>query len=466
MSRKNGVVVGGGLCGLFASILLADKFEQVYIVETDEHCGGLLKSVRDDRGIFYDQGTHIPDQTRVPEIDQILFGSEKEIQENWTDLEDFKSGNYFEGKWNLENMTADARCLSKEIYNKGTLELLSRVEPSHAEDVLTYLIETIGPTFTSEIAGPVVKKLYDESPAILTTGSSVSYFGLTRLIALTPQVTNKLKELEVFDEKLSYHTNSDYQKRLATDGIALSDNYRPKKYYYPKRNVGVYFWIQRLVRLAEAKGVRILNNEYVEKIEHDKNSIKSLTLGKCKKTLNCDFLLWTAPPALALGALNIPVPKANLQFRTANIFHYSYDQALLNQESHCLWNWDRNYKGFRVTLYPNMQPEIQPSLNNITIEALSNAEEADGITLELMHEELVRMGLVADSANILSQLKQTVHNTFPVPTFEFRQAVENTSNQLTESFDNVLLAGRFSGKKWFHVDVIKEVYYEVNARFS
>jgi phytoene dehydrogenase-like protein len=67
MSRTNCVVVGGGLCGLFSSIVLADKFEKVYLVERDDECGGLLRSSADDRGIVYDQGTHIPEETTIPE---------------------------------------------------------------------------------------------------------------------------------------------------------------------------------------------------------------------------------------------------------------------------------------------------------------------------------------------------------------------------------------------------------------
>jgi len=131
------------------------------------------------------------------------------------------------------------------------------------------------------------------------------------------------------------------------------------------------------------------------------------------------------------------------------MFHFSYDQPLLNRESYYLWNWDKDYKGFRITLYPNMQPHLNPSLNNLTIEALSNPEEAEGITLEDMHEELVRMGIVIKDAKIRSQFKQTVHNTFSVPTFECQQALQDNFKRLCEVFDNVLIAGRFGEKTGF-----------------
>ena len=73
---KNCIIIGGGLCGLFSSIVLADKFEHVSVIEFDKTCGGLLKSVHDDAGVVYDQGTHIPNTTDIPEIDDI---SEKRL---------------------------------------------------------------------------------------------------------------------------------------------------------------------------------------------------------------------------------------------------------------------------------------------------------------------------------------------------------------------------------------------------
>ena len=61
-------------------------------------------------------------------------------------------------------------------------------------------------------------------------------------------------------------------------------------------------------------------------------------------------------------------------------------------------------------------------MNNITIEALSSKEDADKITLEEMDLELKRMGLVAEDVKIVSSLKQSTHDTFPVLTVEFQNS--------------------------------------------
>jgi len=460
MSMENCIVVGGGLCGLFSSILLADKFKKVYVIDTDKACGGLLKSVQDQAGVIYDQGTHIPNTTDIKEIDNILFGAEETRHLNWQDLGKLKTGNYFAGSWDFETQIVDTRKLPEHLYQKGILELLSRTKQSEAQDIATYLNETLGPTFTSEIAYPLIKKIYGQEvdASELKTQSSVSYFGLSRVLGLSPEVTRKLKEMPAFDDKLGYHTTSDYDQRIKNDASV------DPTYYYPKNGKGVQYWIDGLIEQAKNKGVEFITEEYINKIEHESGSIKKIHLANSNKVLNCDFLFWSAPPALALNAASISFTKAKLDFRTANIFHFNFDLPILNSQSHYVWNWDLHAKSFRVTLHPNLDKNKQT--HHLTIEALSGKEDSDTITSEDMLNELKSMGLISNKAKVISQLRQTIHNTFPVPTFEFSKATEENYEKLCKAFDNVMVSGRFSGKHWFHGDVIKAAYEEINKRFN
>ena len=94
--------------------------------------------------------------------------------------------------------------------------------------------------------------------------------------------------------------------------------------YYPKQNVGVYFWIEHLLRQAQEKGVVVLTNEFVQTIKYEGKRVKSVSLGNRKESIDCDFLIWSVPPFFALKAANLTVPEANLKFRTSNIFHFTY----------------------------------------------------------------------------------------------------------------------------------------------
>jgi len=463
---KNCIVVGGGLCGLFSAIILADKFEQVTIIESEEKCGGLLRSVQDDQGIFYDQGTHLPNTTLIPEVDHILFGDEQDREKNWHNLGRLKTANLFQDKMNLTSEFIDIRNLDAQDYEKIIVELLSRSEESTASDIVSYLTETHGPTFVQKVAIPLFKKLYgqqlDENS--LVTNSSVSYFGLSRIIALTPLVTNKLKELPTFDAKLAYHNQQDYIKRVKKDDI------KEATFYYPKQEGGVEYWIKHLIKQAKAKGVIFKTKESISQMSQVKDKITSVTLTNSQETLACDFLFWSAPPVFALKMLGHQVAKATLQFRTANVFHFTFDKPLLNSESYYLWNWNLSAKSFRVTLFPNMK---DPSANqqnsnkvyNLTIEALSGKDDAETITEQGMLKELTQMGLIAEGAKVVSKLRQTIHNTFPVPDVEFTRATKENYDNLTKHYSNIMVSGRFSGKYWFHNDIIKAAYYDINARF-
>jgi protoporphyrinogen oxidase len=462
MKTENCVIAGSGICGIFASILLADIFDNVYVIEKEGTCGGLLKSVTDDAGITYDQGTHVPNTTLIPEIDDILFGKENERHALWHELGKLRTGNYFCGKWNLMHQMIDVRNLPESVYQQGILELLSLTQESQAEDIVTHLLETLGPTFTQQVIAPIAHKLYgkDVDLSLLVKNSSVSYFGLNRVVALNAEVSKKLKELAAFDGKLTYHTEQCFEERIKKDNIPQTTN------YYPKNGEGVGFWVDFLLKQAKSKGVIFLTGEYINEIHHNDKTIRSLSLGLSEKELACDFLFWTAPPILALKAAKITVPQRNLSFRSACIFHFTLDKPLLNQSAYYLWNWDVEYKGFRITLYPNMQNKAESTDYKVTVETLCNAGEAENISLSEMYQELIDIGIVDESAKVLSQLKQVIHHTFPIPTFEFNDAVKSNYETLSNAFDNIHIAGRFAGKSWFHQDVLKDVYFDIKKLFS
>ncbi|SFC24613.1 NAD(P)-binding protein [Pseudoalteromonas denitrificans] len=462
MKKNNCIIAGGGICGLFSAILLTDYFENVYIIEKESECGGLLKSIKLPNGAIFDQGTHVPNTTLIPEIDNILFGKEEERHLYWNDLGKLRSGNYFNGRWNLINQMLDVRNLPDDIYQKGIIELLSLTKLSQAENIVSFLCETLGPTFTQHAIAPIAQKLYGNEVELskLVTNSSVSYFGLSRVMALDSIVSKKLKELPAFDEKLAYHNEKDFEQRLRKDKVPQRKN------YYPKNNQGVGFWVAHLLKQAKDKGVKFFTNDYIDKINHENKKVTSIELGNCKEKIRCDYLFWTAPPVLALEAAGIKVLQTDVTFRSACIFHYQIDRQLLNTESHYVWNWDSKYKGFRITLYSNMQKDIISNTAKLTVETLCKPDEVDCITLEEMFNELVSIGLVDKSSLILSQKKQIIHHTFPIPTFEFVDAVASHYEQLSGAFKNIHIAGRFAGKNWFHEDVFKGVYFDLKEKFG
>jgi len=446
---KNTVcIVGGGLAGLLSSILLADKFEQVLLIEKGDQCGGLLTSVKDDRGNYYDLGTHIPELMTDPELNELLYGTPEELAENWTQFAHLPVGNFFNGQWNMGNSLVDTRSLLEEDYNQGILELLALDKPSQSENLDAYLRETVGPTFTDKVFQPILMKLYGSGTKDLSLQSSIGYFGLSRVIALTTSVTKALKTLDVFDAKLGYHNYLDQKLKAA--------------HLYPKNLKGVSYWMERLVGMAQSKGVQILTNESVEKIHHSDKKITEIYLSS-KGKVGCDLLIWTAAPGLALHVAGIPGAHKGPRTRATSLFHFAFDKELLIKESLYVWCWDSGFKTFRITLYPSLNPHVTPALNNLTAEVLSTSDEAEDITLEDIQKEMVDLGIVSKNAKVLSQIKQVLHNTFPVPTDDDNNHARANLDRLHEAFSNVMVVGRFAGNAWFLTDVIKETYSGVKT---
>ena len=457
---KDCIVVGGGLCGLFSAILLADKCDSVTLIESAENCGGLLKSVTDNNNVVYDQGTHIPNTTGHQAIDDILFGDATFIKENWLTINDLPSGSFFNGHWNLANQSVDIRHLPEQNYKQAVFELVSQDQPSDAENIEDYLRETLGNTITDKVSLPIVAKLYGNNVDAhqLQRQSSVNYFGITRVLALGEESSKALKSSAVFDNKLSFHNQEDYDAQLRQQNIS-----KPT-YYYPKNGQGIEFWVEHLLNQAKAKGVNIITSEFVSQIAHQQGKVTEITLGKSKQCLPCDLLYWSAPPVFGLKAAGMQASAHKAEFRTANIFYFNFDKPLTNQVAPFLWNWHPSHKTFRITLYPNLR-EQDNGHYNMSVEVVSAPEEANDITEEMILQEIQEMGLIAKGSTLTSSYRQTINNTFPVPTFDFAKATTENYLAFTEQFDNVIVSGRFSGKQWFHADVLTSAYQEISKRF-
>jgi len=456
MERNDCVVVGGGIVGLVSSILLADRFRRVSVVEKTETLGGLCGSIADDQGNYFDHGTHIPSFTGSVPLDEVVFGTPEEIVENWTVLEFLKNGNYHNGEWNLSGPTIDLRTLPEELYARACAELILRHQGCDSVDLTTYLLETLGPTTTLQVLAPIVDKLYAVPPTELSLVFSVRYFGLSRVVAFSREVTNNLKALPAFDDKLGFHTEEDYRACLngSLDGA----------YLYPRSGKGVGSWIGHLEKKAAAKGVEFITGDHVSSITQKQGCIRQLELDG-HGVLPCDCLVWTAPTHMALRAAGLTTPKAELTFRTACIFHFAFDQPLRDTTSHYHWCWDSNFKTFRITLYPNLEPHLTRSRNNLTMEVLCSPEEAEGITTEDILCEVHELGFVSRDARCVSRMKKVEHSTFPVPTPAFNEYVTSCVGQLEESLSNIILLGRYSGRTWFMRDVLMEAWEVISSRF-
>jgi hypothetical protein len=112
-----------------------------------------------------------------------------------------------------------------------------------------------------------------------------------------------------------------------------------------------------------------------------------------------------------------------------------------------------------------MQRTIQPPLNNITVEVMSSEVNLNSMSIDRIDEELRETGLVPSSAVVINATKQIIHNTFPVPSFEYQRKRKEEIGNVTEAFKNMCIAGQSVCKTWFLNDIIRDTYFKIREIF-
>jgi len=455
----NAVVVGGGISGIVAAVLLSKKFDEVSIIEATPTCGGLLKSIQDDAGLYYDQGTHIPDLTGITEIDEILYGPKETREENWINISHLPSGNYFNQQWNLETQTLNFGHLDNEIRSQVEDYILNKKYPDNLENLATYLSGRFGNIALKKVFEPIFQKLYGQSVQMEDLvaeigGARFFIFGLDRIIAFSKEKAARLKQDPFFNEKIAFHTQEEFLQYLNKSG-------NDQNYLYPNGNRGIGEMIDNALKRTRHLGVVIKTNSTVKKITAEDKYVRSITLNG-GETLHCDYLFWSIPPAFALRAAGREIPKIKVETRCSNIFHYCFDRPIRNTSSHFLWGWDHRNPVFRITLYDNFRSPPRDGHHQISVECLSGNDDFEKLSSEIIHQTLIDMELVDSNTKILSKVEQKLNNTFPIPTHSFKTASDFCYKDLTSHFKNIDISGRFSGKVWLQSDVLAHTFGLIN----
>lgn len=455
---RSAVVVGGGISGLVAGLLLKKSYDKVTIIEASPDLGGLLRSVQDDHGMWYDQGTHIPDLTKIDEVDDILFGDVSDQANDWHHYDHLPTGNYYQGAWNLETQTVSTLGFDDATRAKIEHDLLAAEEISPAMNLAEHLANRFG-AFTSDLVfAPIYKKLYGQDLHLADLASHIGggkffMFGHERLIAFDKMRTHELKQNPMMDQKLAFHTEQefrDYLKKLAVEQSG---------YLYPKGANGIGTMIENIIQKAKRAGIELITSETVSAIASSKGQITSVALKQRGASIDCDYLFWSVPPALGLLASGQETTSAKVTTRTSNIFHFNLDRPLRNTTSHYLWSWDKEDPIFRITLYDNFRSNNQ---HLISAECLTNYDDKDQLTSDKVFAELIKMGIIDPETSIVSRTEQRLANTFPVPTLSFKKASEENYSRFISSFSNLAISGRFSGKVWLQSQVLQDIHHQIS----
>jgi len=444
---RTAVVVGGGIAGIYSAILLKKNYEKVYLIESGDEIGGLLRSFQNKEGDWFDYGTHFIAGTGINEVDKVILNDK--WTKDWYCYENEKGGNYFNGVLSESCLFANAKNLGDE-YHLGLSQLLEIVNcDGPFKNLEEQLEKTFGYTFAHKVFAPALCKLFCVDSLKDIVVDSHLRFGMKRLIVLNQEATEAIKELPTFDDRIGHHN------------FKVGNSARNQ--YYPKQG-GAGCWIEKFEELLLSLNIEVICGESVSDIKHGGGVIEQIELSSGKQ-ISCDSLTWTVPLAFMFRAAKIPCETNRPALINTVLFHYVLDQSP-NSENHFFFCYDPNFSPFRVTLYSNLQPELaqKTGRHRITVEVLTN----ESLDLEKMSEKVINdlkiMGVVNQDAGLLYEKSIPVQQGFPVLSHQFVEASESQYELAKNTFKNIHIMGRNSTKSWFMVDVFKSIYENFSSQ--
>jgi protoporphyrinogen oxidase len=444
--RGRAVVVGAGIAGIVASRLLTDKYDNVCLIESAPDVGGLMRSVPLDENTIVDFGTHVPAATGHTDLDRVLFEGAPEHRWNRIDRS-LKEGIFHHGKLDCRSGCLSADALPTDLRDRSLRELIE-ASPAHAGDAVNLserLNAEYGPTLTEHLFQPVFRRLTGRDLATLSA-DTLETFSLRRIRMLGSAAAVAIKRSPALDARLAHQTSSDGRSSILK--------------LYPERG-GAGLWLDTLIAAAEKRGVSIRTRAHVSRIERAGSHITTLILDD-ETRLDCDLLVWTAPPIAYLKAAAVGSKSVRPNFIDMAFVHAEFDRPSPHDLDYVCC-YDDGYLTYRVTFYSALRGLRDQKGCVLTAEILlveGNTVADDGIVRRIV-DELRRMTLIDPQANVVRSRVDVHRNALPLPTPESKQVFAEQVVAARGSADNVLMVGR-NNFQHFVSAVLLDIYNQIS----
>tara|TARA_A100001011_G_scaffold398515_2_gene503231 strand:- start:13456 stop:14823 length:1368 start_codon:yes stop_codon:yes gene_type:complete len=436
MKNRKIIVVGSGVAGIVAAIMLQKKFGNVYLIEQEKKIGGLFCSKKFNNGLIFDQGSHFIKATGIKDLDKII--TQGMNKKKWNVLGNLKGASFFGSKLNSQSPFIDTRRLNKKIYEKGIKEILKikKILNSH-KNLKEQIVNNFGPTFNKHIFDPVINKKSFRCDLKELDINSHYHFGLGRVLAFSPNEARKVKQNKVYDKKFSFHSYSEGQSSLNS--------------YYPKKG-GSEEWVKLLKKQLLKLKVKIITNTKVNTISHKKNKVDFITLNGGKKIF-CSKVFWTIHPGLFLKLSNITFKnKTNKKIKKiyTTLHHIAVDKNFLTNAQY-IQCYDPKFHTYRVTLYPNINTDKKVFDNNsnklyhLTTEVISHKIPDIKLLEKKIINELYLMKIISKNTKVKFSHSENLLNGIPVPTINLRIQSQKIIKLAKNKIRNVYFLGKASG---------------------
>lgn len=424
------LIVGGGIAGITAALLLEQKAESYLLVEAESELGGLLRTKK-SAGYFFDYGTHILSDTGIDELDKLLLDLEPDL---WNEYDRLKSGSYFNCfDSNGPVISLEKNITEKKLLNQCIYELLSSLDSDgDYSDLESKLISLFGITIYKEVFYPILFNIYGKELTELDPVAN-QIFGLNRISCLNGSISRMLKNIPELDDRIAYHDSN----------ALVSSN----KYFYPKSG-GVGNWVEDLSEKLSGVKTRCKVEGIIKEGDYFSVSFSD------NSTVLVKNIIWSLPSSMLCRLLGVPAAGGKPEFLHTTLYHFVIDKK---PATDIFYYHDFNPLNniFRVTLYSNISQEKE---HRLTVEILDKKES--NLSSEDILSEIIKTGSLDKMTNILYSEKDYLGPSFPIITPGFVDASRQNREAL-EGSDNIYLIGKGRGDIFFTRDVVVDVYNQL-----
>lgn len=234
------------------------------------------------------------------------------------------------------------------------------------------------------------------------------------------------------------------------------------KFYYPVKGAGYMY--EKLANKLQRRGVKILLNSEVLKINHKNNKLVSVEYktGNKVKTIKADAV-FSSMPITHLAQSLYPKPNKDVLNASKKLTFRDHITVNFMIKGNDLFpdNWiyihDPQYLMARVANYNNFTPKMAKDKNHTAISVEYFAFKTDSLwkktdkaIADLAKEEVTRAGLIK-KAKILNSF--VVRESESYPTYYLKQKKYfNTLKSYSSKFENLYLIGRGGMFKYNNMD--------------
>jgi phytoene dehydrogenase-like protein len=424
------VVIGGGIAGLTAALLLRLKRPDspVMVVEQAAEFGGLLGRFDYGEHGSFDRGMHWYTETRVDEVDRLIL---ELLPDGWNVLEGTKrdlSGLFFRGRLQQNSQYPDLRHLEPARYRACLADFFANLcqgAPSAGDSVLDYARARFGPLVAEQAIAPIAEKVHGTPAGELDVIARTLPL-LDRIILFDEAPFEDLMGSPMLRERIAFPE----QRRLP---LKFSSGRRS---YYP-RQPGISRVIDALCdRLREA-GVELLAGARVVGIERRAGRVAGVALnlaGGQRTIASPRQVLWSAGVFPLCAALGLPLHGDRRRRQTVIVSMLLKAPPRMG-DLYCFFCGDAPHATYRVTNLASFCPEAaRPGAHPISVELLLDPP-APGETPDYAAQavgEITAFGLIEDSSEVVFARAETLAGGFPCVTRLNMQGVEQMWAALDE----------------------------------